>query len=146
MTEKAQKINILLVEDNPIDVLMTRQGLERWSIANCVYIVRDGQEALDYLFGRGKYVGSVKPDLVILDLNLPKKNGKEVLSEICGDPDFSNVVVIVLSASDTVIGVQACRKLGADLCISKPIDVDAYMEMILSVQEFWETVRFQSDN
>jgi CheY-like chemotaxis protein len=146
MTQQVRKINILLVEDNPIDVLMTRQGLERWDIANCVYIVRDGQEALDFLFRRGKYVDSVKPDLVFLDLNLPKKNGKEVLSEISGDPDFSSVVVIVLTTSDTVIDVQTCRELGADLCISKPIDFDAYMEMILSVQEFWETVRFQSDN
>ncbi|AFM22953.1 response regulator [Desulfomonile tiedjei] len=146
MTEKIREINILLVEDNPIDVLMTRKALERWEIANCVNIVRDGQEALDFLFRRGKYVDSVKPDLVFLDLNLPKKNGKEVLFEISGDPNLSGTVKVVVTTSDILIDVQAWRELGADLCIVKPVDFDAYIEMILSVQDYWEMVGLQSDN
>ena len=137
MTEQDRHLQILLVEDNPVDVLMTRQALQDWEIKNRLHVVTDGNEALDFLHRQGDYVGSSGPDLVLLDLNIPQKSGKEVLAAIKQDPDLENITVVVATTSDSPNDRQTCHELGADLFITKPLDLDAYIGAINSIQDFW---------
>ncbi len=137
MTEQERSLQILLVEDNPVDVLITREALAGWHIQNNLYVVEDGQEALDFLYGRGDFAGVAQPDLILLDLNLPKKNGREVLAEIKQDPDRCDITVVVVTTSDSTTDVQTCRDLGAHLYITKPLDADEYLRAIHSIQEIW---------
>ncbi len=137
MTEQDRHLQILLVEDNPLDVLMTRQALQDWEIKNCLYVVTNGNEALDFLYSQGDYVGSSRPDLVFLDLNIPQRSGKEVLTAIKQDPVLENIAVVVATTSDSPNDRQTCHELGADLFITKPLDLDAYIGAINSIQDFW---------
>jgi CheY-like chemotaxis protein len=137
MTEENKHLQILLVEDNPVDVLMTRQALQDWELKNRLHVVTNGNEALDFLYKQGDYVGSSRPDLVLLDLNIPQKSGKEVLTAIKRDPDLENITVVVATTSDSPNDRQTCHELGADLFITKPLDLDAYIGAINSIQDFW---------
>ena len=115
MTDNGRLLRILLAEDNPIDVLMTREALETWDIQNILYVVQDGQEAVDFLYRRGVYSDAERPDLMLLDLNLPKKSGIEILSEIRQDPHLSNITVLVVSTSCSEEHARMCYELGAKL-------------------------------
>ncbi len=137
MTEQNRRLQILLVEDNPVDVLMTRQALQDWEIKNCLYVVTTGSEALDFLYRQGDYVGSSRPDLVLLDLNIPHKSGIEILTAIKQDPDLENIAVVVATTSDSPNDRQTCHELGADLFIIKPLELDAYIGAINSIEDFW---------
>lgn len=128
-------LQIMLAEDNPVDILITKEALKRWEIENDLHVVHDGAEALLYLRRRGIYEGAARPDLILLDLNLPKKNGVEVLSEIRKDPHLSNIIVVIVTTSDAVADVQKCYKLGAKLCISKPVDLEEYVAAIIAIQK-----------
>jgi two-component system, chemotaxis family, response regulator Rcp1 len=130
-------IQILLVEDNPMDVLMIRECLKKWSIKNYLNVVQDGEQALDFLFGRGSFVGSPRPDLMLLDLNLPKTSGDEVLSEIKKHPDLASITVVVVTTFDAVADRQVWNDLGAELCITKPLDAAEYYKAISHIEDFW---------
>ncbi len=130
-------IQILLVEDNPMDVLMIRECLKKWGIKNYLHVVQDGEQALDFLHGRGSFEGSPRPDLVLLDLNLPKTSGDEVLSQIKQHPDLASITVVVVTTFDAVADRQVWNDLGAELCITKPLDFEEYYRAIDYIEEFW---------
>jgi CheY-like chemotaxis protein len=98
MSNKEKVFQILLVEDNPVDILMTKEALQGWKIKYQLHVVKDGEAAMNFVLRRGDYNSALVPDLIILDLNLPKKNGKEILSEIQSNPQFSGITVVVISA------------------------------------------------
>jgi len=137
MSEFAEPLQILLVEDNPVDVLMTREALRTWKIRNSLQVVEDGQEAMDFLGKRGTYAEAERPDLILLDLNLPKKTGIEVLSEISQHADLSTITVVVVTTASAAPDLEECLALGARQCIIKPLDFDDYVRQLNSVQEFW---------
>jgi CheY-like chemotaxis protein len=137
MRSQDRTIQILLVEDNPMDVLMIRECLKKWRVKNYLHVAQDGEQALDFLFGRGGFDGSPRPDLMLLDLNLPKTSGDEVLSEIKKNPDLSSITVVVVTTFDAVADRQVWNDLGAQLCITKPLDFDEYYRAISYVEEFW---------
>lgn len=137
MTRQDTTIQILLVEDNPMDVLMTKEALKNWTIKHSLHVVEDGEEALDFLFRRGRYGEVARPDLILLDLNLPKRSGTEVISEIKQDPDLATITLVVVTTSDAGSDIQMCHELGANLCITKPLDLEEYIAAINSIEEFW---------
>ncbi len=130
---------ILLVEDNPVDILMIRECLKKWELKNDVYVVEDGEQALDFLNSRGRFVGSPKPDLVLLDLNLPKTAGSDVLLEISKNPKFASAIVVVVTSFDPIADLRVWKDLGAALCITKPWDYDEYFQVIKDIEKFWMT-------
>jgi chemotaxis family two-component system response regulator Rcp1 len=137
MKEKDKHLSILLAEDNPVDILMTKEALKYWKIKTIVYVVENGQDALNFLRRQGNYTGEALPDLILLDLNLPQKSGKEILSEVKQDPNLSGIPVVVVTTSDAVDDMQTCLDLGARLFITKPLHFDDYVQAINSIQEFW---------
>ncbi len=132
-------INILLVEDNPDDVELTILALERNNIANPVTVVRDGREALDYLFYKGKYEGSEYelPNLILLDLKLPKVDGIEVLHQIKGDRRLKLIPVVVLTSSKEDNDVLKSYDLGVNSYIRKPVDFDQFVETVKQIGFYW---------
>ena len=130
-------IEILLVEDNPGDVRLTREALRENKVNNNLHVAVDGTEALDFLFRRGKYVDAPHPDLVLLDLNLPKKNGREVLAEVKADPLLRRIPVVILTTSDAEQDILASYDLHANCYITKPVDLDRFIEVVKSIEGFW---------
>ena len=135
MTPWDMAFQILLVEDNPSDVLLTREALKGWKIEHCLHVVEDGEEALDFLFRRGPFCEAVRPDLIILDLNLPKLDGKEVMLEIKRDPGLSTIPLVVVTTSDAVTDKESCYALGAKLYITKPLNLQEYVAAICAIEE-----------
>jgi two-component system response regulator len=133
-------INILLVEDNPGDAELTREAFDSAKIANHLHIVDDGAEAIDFVFRRGKYADAPRPDIILLDLNLPKKDGREVLSEIKKDKDLSEIPVVVLTTSQAEEDILRAYKLHANCYIAKPVDFTQFMHVISSIEDFWLTI------
>jgi len=130
-------VNILLVEDNPGDVILTQTALKKGHVLNNLYITKDGEEALDFLYKRGVYTSAVRPHLILLDLNLPKKGGKEVLAQIKEDPNLKDIPVCVLTGSKAEEDVVKSYKLHANCYLVKPVDVSEFMNIIKSVENFW---------
>jgi len=126
---------ILLVEDNPNDIEITRRALERGQIRNELTIARDGQEALDILFGHAN--GEALPGLILLDLNLPRVDGREVLSRIKSDPDLKRIPVIVLTTSTREEDVVRSYDLGVNTFISKPVRFEDFIKVVTAIQEYW---------
>jgi len=139
MTRQGEPIQILLVEDNPLDILMISECLRKWRTKNYLNVVQDGDQALDFLHSRGSFVGSPRPDLMLLDLNLPKTGGNEVLSEINGNPDLSDMTIVVVTTFDPVADLDVWNDLGASLCITKPMDYAEYFRAIRYIEELWIT-------
>jgi CheY-like chemotaxis protein len=133
-------LEILLVEDNPVDVHMIRQAFLAWETETNLHVARHGEEALNFLFRRGDYAEAVRPDLVILDLNLPRKNGREVLAEIRRVPVTSAIPVIVFTTSDAESDARISFQLGASLFYRKPEDLDAFLGVMSSIQDFCLTL------
>ena len=133
-------IEILLVEDNPGDVRLTSEALKEGKIANNVHVAMDGEEAMAFLKKEGKYSNSVSPDLVLLDLNLPKKNGLEVLTEIKEDPELKHIPVIILSISKLEEDIMQSYNHYANCYILKPGDLNQFLEIVRSIEEFWLTI------
>jgi chemotaxis family two-component system response regulator Rcp1 len=135
-----QPIDILLVEDNPADVRLTTEALKEEKIYNKLHVVSDGVEAIAFLRRQGKYAKAVRPDLILLDLNLPKKDGREVLKEIKGDDNLKAIPVVVLTVSQSEEDIFKSYNLHANCYITKPVDLKQFIKVIRSVQEFWLTI------
>jgi chemotaxis family two-component system response regulator Rcp1 len=133
-------IEILLVEDSPSDVALTIEALEAGKVVNRLNHVEDGVEAMDYLKRRGKYANAVRPDLIMLDLNLPRKDGREVLKELKNDLALKAIPVIVLTTSRSDQDVLQSYELNANCYIIKPVDFVHFIEVVRSIENFWLTV------
>ncbi|MFG3138499.1 response regulator [Streptomyces sp. NPDC048211] len=140
MTNPVQPIEVLLVEDDPGDELMTREAFEDNKIRNTLHVVRDGQEALDFLYRRGAHGDAPRPDLILLDLNLPKYDGRQVLEQIKQDPELSLVPVVVLTTSSAEEDILRSYKLHANAYVTKPVDLDQFIAAVRQIDEFFVTV------
>jgi CheY-like chemotaxis protein len=133
-------IVILLVEDSPGDVRLTQEVLKEAKVRNQLHVVNDGVEALNFLRRAGKYADSPRPDLILLDLNLPKKDGREVLGEIKSDENLRRIPVVVLTISKSEEDVLKSYDLHANCYITKPVDLDQFLRVIKSIEDFWLTI------
>ena len=133
-------IEILLVEDNPADVRLTQEALKEEKLRNNLHVVRDGVDALAYLRREGKYEKAVRPDLILLDLNLPKKDGREVLTEIKNDEKLKTIPVVVLTISNAEADILKSYNLHANCYIQKPLDLIQFSKVVKSIQDFWLTI------
>lgn len=137
---KVEPIEILLVEDNPVDVLMTRHALQEAKVYNNLYVMEDGEEAMDFLYRNGNYADAPRPDLILLDLNLPKKSGREILTEIKQDPRLLHIPVVVLTTSEEERDIAMCYQLHGNCFITKPVDMEQFTQVIKSIEGFWFTI------
>jgi len=135
---KLKKLKVLLVEDNPDDVLITERALEKGGGSCELFVARDGEEALDFLRKRGKFKEAPKPDLILLDLRLPKINGHEVLAEIKKDPGLRRIPVIVLTVSTAEEDMVRAYDSGASGYITKPASTVEFMKVLATVRDYWE--------
>ena len=133
-------VKILLVEDNPGDVRLTREAFKENKVLNELHVVKDGVAAMAFLRREGEYADAPHPDLILLDLNLPKKDGREVLAEIKADDDLRTIPVVVLTTSENESDVFTMYNLHANCFITKPVDLDRFIDVVRSVEEFWLTV------
>jgi two-component system, chemotaxis family, response regulator Rcp1 len=138
--ENFKIIDILLVEDNSGDARLAKEALKESKIKNQLYIVNDGVAATDFLFKRNDYKDAPRPDLIILDLNLPKKDGREVLAEIKADEDLKRIPVVILTISKAEEDILRTYNLHANCYITKPLDFNKFIEVIKSIEDFWLTV------
>lgn len=136
----SRSIEILLVEDSPGDVLLTREALSEGKVHNRLNIVGDGVEALAFLRQQGKYENAPRPDLILLDLNLPKKDGREVLSEIKLDPQLRSIPVVILTTSQAEQDILRSYDLQANCYVTKPVDLDQFINVVKSIEDFWLTI------
>lgn len=128
---------ILLVEDNPGDIRLIQEAFKDSKILNKLDIVTDGEQALDFLYRRVEYTGSNRPDIILLDLNLPKKSGMEVLAEIKADPELVTIPVVVLTASKEEEKILRSYELNANCYVTKPVDLDQFIEVVKMIEGFW---------
>ncbi|MEU0599924.1 response regulator [Streptomyces sp. NPDC006393] len=140
MNAPVQPIEVLLVEDDPGDELMTREAFADNKIGNTLHVVRDGEEALDFLYRRGTHASAPRPDLILLDLNLPKYDGRQVLERIKSDPDLSHIPVVVLTTSSAEEDILRSYKLHANAYVTKPVDLDQFMAAVRQIDEFFVSV------
>jgi two-component system response regulator len=133
-------IDVLLAEDDPADELITREAFQDNKIGNTLHVVRDGQEALDFLFRRGAYADAVRPDLILLDLNLPKYDGREVLQVIKNDEDLAAIPVVVLTTSSAEEDILRSYRLHANAYVTKPVDLDQFVAAIRQIDDFFLSV------
>jgi two-component system, chemotaxis family, response regulator Rcp1 len=132
-----QGIEILLVEDNPGDVRLTREALKDGKIVNNLHVAENGVEALAFLRREGKYHDAVRPELILLDLNLPKKDGREVLAEIKADKDLKRIPVVILTSSEAEQDIVKSYNLHANCYVTKPVDLDQFITVVKSIEHFW---------
>ena len=133
-------VEILLVEDNLGDARLTREALKEGKVYNNLHWVKDGVEALEFLHQRGKHAGAPQPDIILLDLNLPKKDGREVLEEIKADERLRRIPVVVLTTSKAEEDVLKTYSLHANCYVTKPVDLDKFISVVQSIDNFWLTV------
>ncbi len=133
-------IDILLVEDNPADVLLAREALEESKLLCNLHVVNDGEAAMAFLRQEGDYKAMPRPDLVLLDLNLPRKDGREVLQEIKADERIRSIPVVVLTMSQADEDTMKTYQAGANCFITKPIEFDQFIKVVRSIEEFWFTI------
>ncbi len=130
-------LQLLLVEDNPGDVRLTKEALKAGNVVVNLSVARDGVEAIDFLRRRGAFQAAPTPDLILLDLNLPRKNGREVLSEIKADPILKKIPVLVMTTSRAEQDINRAYSLNANCYITKPMDLDEFLRIVKSIEEFW---------
>ncbi|MCK0092316.1 response regulator [Rhodococcus sp. F64268] len=140
MTPTGKPIDVLLVEDDPGDELMTREAFEDNKIGNSLHVARDGEEALDFLYRRGAHADAPKPDLILLDLNLPKYDGRQVLERIKSDPDLAPIPVVVLTTSSAEEDILRSYRLHANAYVTKPVDLDQFIKAVKQIDEFFVQV------
>jgi CheY-like chemotaxis protein len=139
-TTEGRAIDILLVEDDPGDELITREAFEHNKLKNRLHVAHDGEEGLDYLYRRGEYAGAPRPDLILLDLNLPKYDGRQLLEKIKSDPDLARIPVVVLTTSSAEEDILKSYKLHANAYVTKPVDLDQFMKAVRQIDEFFVQV------
>ena len=139
-TTFGKPVDILLVEDTPGDVDLTREALENSKIRNTLNVAVDGEEAMAFLRGTGKHAGAPRPDLILLDLNLPKKDGREVLAEIKADEDLKRIPVVILTTSQAEEDIFRSYNLHANCYITKPIDLHQFIRVVKAIEDFWLTI------
>jgi|SRR5581483_3111913 len=137
MGAHSRPIEVLLVEDNPADVRLTQEAFKEGRVTNHLSVVNDGVEAMDFLHRAAPYQGAPRPDLILLDLNLPKKSGREVLEEIKADPVLRRIPVMILSTSRADQDLQKAYNLHANCYITKPVDLDQFLNVVRSIEHFW---------
>ena len=140
MTQPGTPVEILLVEDNPGDAVLTREAFRDCKLLNALHHVDDGAQALAFLRREGPYGAAPRPDLILLDLNLPRMDGREVLAEIKGDEQLKRIPVIVLTTSSDEGDVRKAYHLHANCFITKPIALERFLEVVRSIEEFWLTI------
>ena len=140
MSEIGKPVEILLVEDNPGDRELAIEALRDSKVKNNLHIAEDGEEAIEFLKNSKKNPDYIMPDLILLDLNLPKKDGREVLEEIKADPELKSIPVVVLTTSRAEEDVLKSYNLHANCFISKPLDFNQFVEVIKSIEDFWLTI------
>ncbi|KZS64849.1 two-component system response regulator [Mycobacterium kansasii] len=145
MTSAGRPIDILLVEDDPGDELITREAFEHNKVKNRLHVARDGEEGLNYLYRRGEFHDAPRPDLILLDLNLPKYDGRQLLEKIKSDPDLARIPVVVLTTSAAEEDILRSYKLHANAYVTKPVDLDQFMTAVRQIDEFFlQVVRLPS--
>jgi CheY-like chemotaxis protein len=130
-------IEILLVEDNPGDVRLTREALKDAKVRNTLHVAMDGVEAIAFLRKQGKYAAVPRPDLILLDLNLPKKNGREVLEEIKHDDALRHIPIVILTTSQAERDIAESYRLHANAYVTKPVDLEQFLTVVKSIEQFW---------
>jgi CheY-like chemotaxis protein len=140
MPESVSPIEVLLVEDDPGDVLMTREAFAEHKVGNRLSVVSDGDEALAYLRRQGRYAQAPRPDLVLLDLNLPRRDGRQVLAEIKNDEDLRRIPVVVLTTSQADEDVLRSYSLHANAYVTKPVDFDQFIAVVREIDQFFVSV------
>jgi CheY-like chemotaxis protein len=133
-------VEILLVEDNPGDVRLTQEALKQNKVANNLYVAGDGVEALAFLRREGQYADAVRPDVILLDLNLPRKNGHEVLAEIKADEDLKRIPVVILTTSDAEQDIMTSYNQHANCFVTKPLDLHQFIEVVRNIEGFWLSI------
>ena len=130
-------VDILLVEDSPTDVMMTREALDYHKVLNPLHVIEDGEMAMEYLKRRGRYAAARRPGLIILDLNLPRKSGREALKEIKADSELKTIPVVVLTTSKAEEDIVKSYGLNANCYITKPVDFSKFIDVVRSINDFW---------
>ncbi|MBU1368035.1 MAG: response regulator [Bacteroidetes bacterium] len=138
--EKLKSIDILLAEDSPGDADLAKEALEESKLKNRLYTVVDGQEALDFLYKKGKYIDVPRPDLILLDLNMPKVDGREVLKIVKEDENLRSIPIVVLTTSRAEEDILKSYNLHANCYISKPLNLDKFIEVVNSIENFWISI------
>ena len=133
-------VDILLVEDNEGDVRLIQEALRDGKLQNNLYVARDGVEAMDYLLKNGTFSNAIRPDIILLDLNLPRKDGREVLAEIKNHSDLRRIPVVILTTSDAETDIFKTYNLHANCYIVKPLDLDQFIRVVRSIESFWLTI------
>lgn len=140
MTPAGRPVEVLLVEDDPGDILITREAFAHHKIHNTLRVARDGQEGLDYLYQRGSHEGATRPDLILLDLNLPKYDGHQLLEKIKSDPALCHIPVVVLTTSAAEEDILRSYRLHANAYVTKPVGFEQFMNVIRQIDEFFVQV------
>jgi chemotaxis family two-component system response regulator Rcp1 len=143
---RTQPVTILLAEDSPGDVRLTREALKESRMLSALHVVPDGVEALAFLRREGEYADAPRPDLILLDLNMPRKDGREVLAEIKGDEDLARIPVVILTTSEAEQDILRSYDLGANCYVTKPVDLDRFLDVVARIEDFWlSMVRLPAD-
>jgi CheY-like chemotaxis protein len=140
MTAHTNPIEILLAEDNPGDVKLTEKAFEQGNVLNNLHVAEDGVEAMKFLRSEGEFADTPQPDLILLDLNMPRKDGKEVLSDVKSDPELRRIPVVVLTSSAAEEDIVRSYDLHANAYLTKPVDFDGFLEVVERIEDFWLTV------
>ncbi|GAB3495489.1 response regulator [Nocardiopsis coralliicola] len=135
-----QPIEVLLVEDDPGDVLMTKEAFEEHKVGNRLHVVSDGVEALRFLRREEEFADAPQPHLILLDLNLPRKDGREVLEEVKGDPELSHIPIVVLTTSEAEEDILRSYRLHANAYVAKPVDFEQFIQVVRQIDDFFVTV------
>ena len=138
--DQERQIEVLLVEDDPGDVVMTREAFQDYKVRNQLHVVNDGTEAMAFLRQEGEFAGRPRPDLVLLDLNLPKMDGREVLEAIKSDPELSSIPVVVLTTSENEDDVLRSYSLHANAYVTKPVDFERFIDVVRQIDDFFVSV------
>ncbi len=138
--EAGRQAEFLLIEDNPGDVRLTREALRESKVRNNLNVVGDGEAALLYLKRQSPYTDAPRPDIILLDLNLPRKDGREVLAEIKGDPSLRRIPVVVITSSEAEQDILRTYDLHVNCYVTKPVDLDQFIKVVQSIESFWLTI------
>ena len=140
ITQHYRPLEILLVEDNPGDVRLTQEVFKEAKILNHLSVVSDGIDAMAFLRSQGEYSDASRPDLILLDLNLPRKSGREVIAEVKGDPTLKSIPIVVLTTSSAEQDVISAYEGHANCYITKPVDLDQFIHIVTSIEQFWLSI------